>query len=102
MKTSTVDGFKFRDKNETGDGDLFESFTGLALASSENADKTILENPETKTFWIGQRSVDMPIKGIILIMNTKNNEDYVTLQIRREPGGARSKSNKDNVKNDSF
>ena len=50
MKTSSVDGFKFRDKNETGDGDLFESFTGLALASSENADKTILENPETKVY----------------------------------------------------
>ena len=101
MKTSTVDGFKFRDKNETGDGDLFESFTGLALASSENADKTILENPETKNFWIGQKSVDMPIKGIKHNIQMDNGA-YVTLQIRREPGGARSKSNKDNVKNDSF
>ena len=94
MKTSSVDGFKFRDKNETGDGDLFESFTGLALASSENADKTILENPETKTFWIGQKSVDRPIKGIT---GNMDNGEYVTLQIRREPGGAISKSNKDNV-----
>ena len=101
MKTSTVDGFKFRVKNETGDGDLFESFTGLALASSENADKTILENPETKTFWIGQKSVEMPIKGIKRNIQMDNGE-YVTLQIRREPGGARSKSNKDKVKNDSF
>ena len=87
MKTSTVEGFKFKDKNETGDGELFESFTGLAMASSENAEQTILENPETKTFWIGQKSADMPIKGITRIIN--KNQDYVTLQIRREPGGAR-------------
>ena len=96
MKTSSVDGFKFRDKNETGDGDLFESFTGLAMASSENSDKTILENPETKTFWIGQKSVEMPIKGIKRNIQMDNGE-YVTLQIRREPGGARSKSIKKNV-----
>ena len=83
MTTSEVEGFKFRDKNETGDRELIESFTGLALASTENAEQTILESPGTKTFWIGQKSVDMPIKGI-MDQNINKNDDYVTLQIKRD------------------
>lgn len=86
MTTSEVEGFKFKDKDETGYEGKFETFTGLAMASTENAEQTILESPETKTFWIGQKTADMPIKGIIDIINKET--DYVTLQIRRESGGA--------------
>lgn len=86
MTTSEVEGFEFKDKDETGYEGKFETFTGLAMASTENVDQTILENPATKTFWIGQKTVDMPIKGITDIIN--KDSEYVTLQIRREPGGA--------------
>ena len=87
MTTSQVEGFKFIDKNETGDAEKFDSFDGLAMASTKNADSTILENPTTETFWIGQKSVDIPLKGIRggpLNMET----DHVILQIKREKGGA--------------
>ena len=87
MTTSQVEGFKFIDKNETGDAEKFDSFDGLAMASTKNADSTILENPTTEAFWIGQKSVDIPLKGIRggpLNMDT----DHVILQIKREKGGA--------------
>ena len=86
MTTSEVEGFHFKHKDETGYEGKFETFAGLAMASTENADQTILENPATNTFWIGQKIVDIPIKGITDIIN--KDTEYVTLQIRREPGGA--------------
>ena len=84
MTTSEVEGFQFKDKNETGDAEKFDSFDGLAMASTDNAESTVLENPTTKFFWIGQKN-DAPIKGIgggDLVAS-----DYVTLQIKRESGG---------------
>ena len=95
MTTSEVEGFKFGDKDETGYEGKFETFAGLAMASSENADQTMLENPATKTFWIGQKTADMPIKGITDILN--KGAEYVTLQIKREPGGTSNKTNEINL-----
>ena len=90
MTTSEVEGFQFKDKNETGDAEKFDSFDGLAMASTDNAESTVLENPTTKFFWIGQKN-DAPIKGIgggDLV-----DSDYVTLQIKRESGGNCTKLN---------
>ena len=88
MTTSEVEGFQFKDKNETGDAEKFDSFDGLAKASTDNADSTVLENPTTKFFWIGQKN-GAPIKGIGG-GNNLGDSDYVTLQIKREPGGTKT------------
>ena len=85
MTTSQVEGFKFKDKNETGDAEKFDSFDGLAMASTKNADNTILENPTTERFWIGQKSIDIPLEGIRGTLNMDT--DHVILQIKREQGG---------------
>ena len=89
MTSSEVEGFTFRDQDETGDGEKVSTFVGLALASDENAAMTVLENPATKSYWIGQIN-DAPIKGIKESTLNKDT-DYVTLQIRREPGGTLNK-----------